>query len=57
MNYDLTQIHFTKWWIKHNAREIINNPLLRPTQEDYEKYITDPKVLKEFGFPENFLEK
>ena len=48
MNYDLTQIHFTKWWIQHNAREIIQNPGMRPTDQDYEKYIVDPKVVEFF---------
>lgn len=43
--YNLEQLHFTRWWIKHNARDIIQDPFLRPTDEDYEKYLVDPEVI------------
>lgn len=45
----LEQLHFRKWWIKHNARELIKNPLLMPTREDYMKYLDDPEVISFFS--------
>lgn len=43
----LDQLDFKKWWIKTNAHKIKGNPLLTPTDEDYEAYIQEK--LKEEG--------
>lgn len=37
----LDQLDFKKWWIRNNAKEIIKNPLLTPTHDDYETYIQE----------------
>lgn len=47
--YDLTQVHFTGWWVRKNARKIIADPLLKPTDEDYENYLKDPEVIAFFA--------
>lgn len=38
---NLDNILFRRWWIRKNCHEILEDPLLQPTEEDWDLFIDE----------------